>query len=401
MKTFDDRLDTLRKAGFTFITGLITTSAVITYTVNNTPTPPTTFPNLPDIVKFTILLGTLVLIGALNFIDKGYRVFQLSIFHRLRVLERRLNLELSETIANRNVAWLIHDGVYLIYGLFAAVVVIFGWGALAGDPYFMAFLGTLFIVGGFASLFPIAIRTNYAHGKMDWTISPLELTKGDDLRITVTNLDEENIIEYPAGMTIFKVQDQDGNVVHRQRVCKKISIANSFTWIMNWKDFPHKGIYRIYPTEWDPPKCKGQPPLITKWAKPLRREVFRKDDPDLAPIQEVREGVDWTISPSEVSDLPTSKDLRITITNLLGEEHPITFAADEPMFEIWHQHGPDAKTVTVSWTESFPVTIYNTYSCILDSSYFPKKGIYRLYPATRNPPRGIYAFPLRKEILRT
>jgi len=118
---YDDQLDGLRKYGFTFITGLLTAQSLLT----------TIEPSL----KVSVILVTLVLIVALRLLDRYYQLLQKAAIKRAIVIEKCLNLELTETTFDVYHHRRLYVWLNLIYGLFAGgagliglfLITSFGW----------------------------------------------------------------------------------------------------------------------------------------------------------------------------------------------------------------------------------------------------------------------------------
>ena len=87
----DDRITDLRKTGFTLVTALFAIGGLISKFVGTSGT------ILTPPVQFAIILVTLVLIVTLFLMDDMYRSEQRAAEFRARVLETRLNLELTVT----------------------------------------------------------------------------------------------------------------------------------------------------------------------------------------------------------------------------------------------------------------------------------------------------------------
>lgn len=107
---FDDRINDIRKFGFTFLSGLITADA-LTKLFNATD----------DRVRLGVVGITLLLTVALLVLDKNYQLFQFAAGIRAKVLETRLNLELTETIGFRSDMDKFKNYVLAVYLAFAAV----------------------------------------------------------------------------------------------------------------------------------------------------------------------------------------------------------------------------------------------------------------------------------------
>src|SRR5712692_10472090 len=97
LKDFDDRIDALRKYGFTFVTALLTAQSLLLPFVARL----TDSTVLPDSVKFAVVSVTLILILTVKVIETGYQSFQQAASSRATIIERVLNLELTDVITKR------------------------------------------------------------------------------------------------------------------------------------------------------------------------------------------------------------------------------------------------------------------------------------------------------------
>ena len=179
----DEHLHDLRKYGFTFVTALLTAESLLI----PSQSPSSTFtPVLPENVKIAILSVTLVLIIALQLMDRNYQVLQTAAATRALVLERVLNLQLTEVISMRYNQYHVKRYVIAIYGLFVFGVVALGWVVLFPAWYLMAILLIVAFVA-WGSIFKV-INLSYPKGPGDWTVDRLECCIGEEIRITLTNL---------------------------------------------------------------------------------------------------------------------------------------------------------------------------------------------------------------------
>jgi hypothetical protein len=254
------------------------------------------------------------LILALHLIDKSYRVFQKATATRALVLERKLNIELSETIAERHRSERLEYYVSAIYILFVLSVVL-----LARFSINMQEVGLVVPLGlGLLALLVIAICTGITFGfnlaykygySEDWTISPLECsTKGTiEFKVTLSNLgkpvrakrakellkklgelrgDEELLnrleegegllerlqgksysqktimpepIHFEDGKLLLEIVNEEIGFSKSKSVEGNIDVYDNHTWILKKEDFskdgePVKpGAYRLRPRGWPLP----------------------------------------------------------------------------------------------------------------------------------------------------
>lgn len=270
LKDFDAHLHDLRKTGFSFLTALLAAEALI-FPVRLAESGTKI---LPDETKFAVLLVDLILIVALQLIDRNYQIFQRAAATRARVLERVLNLELTEVISQRyeraNVQWYV-TAVYLF---FVAGVSILGVFALYPNYFYITILLIFAVVAIIAEylVFKYKVRVRYPYGMMDWTIDRLQCNEGDEIGITLTNLEEKKI-KFTKGDTMWKiVKEGDEKVpLHTETLDRSIVIPadDSYTWLWTTKGV---GIHRVHRLTRD--KDEKFKPLKRK----LRIKGNRKDN---------------------------------------------------------------------------------------------------------------------------
>lgn len=280
LKDFDDRIDGLRKYGFTFVTALLTAQSLLVPYVAGSSTSSA----LPDVLKLGIVSVTLLLIFTLKLIESGYQSFQRAATSRANIIERQLNLELTENISDRYKA--DHVRRWFTFAYAAFILGASGIGYLSiSPPYstYLIFIAAAALVGTVALSYP-GIDLNYEHGKFDWTIDKLECAKDGQVLITMTNMDTEKGIALGEGQLLWEVRPEGSTQpVHQERAHAEIVIGpnNSVTWA--WKAIDelqikvHPGIYRVYPTVWN---VKYNMRTVWKYvpehpeqAIPLRRKV--------------------------------------------------------------------------------------------------------------------------------
>ena len=123
---FDERLHDLRKYGFSFITGLLSVDAI--------------FAAISASWKLAALIATLALIVSLNLVDRNYRVFQIAATIDAQLLERRNEMNLTQTISR------IYDDAHIkfffqtVYIMFTLATLLLGWFILASNSYHLVLL---------------------------------------------------------------------------------------------------------------------------------------------------------------------------------------------------------------------------------------------------------------------
>ena len=96
------------------------------------------------------------------------------------------------------------------------------------------------------------LKVVYDKGKLDWTISPLEVTKNDTIRIVVNNLGDISY-PFPSGK-IWTIIDQDQNEMKTAN--GPLTVNYNYTWLVkpcDFKDKGEKGIYLVKPEIWGKP----------------------------------------------------------------------------------------------------------------------------------------------------
>lgn len=263
LQFFDDKLHDLRKYGFSFVTALLTAEGILI---------PMKEVIVSAQIKFAVFGVTLLLILALHFIDKNYRVYQRATNMRALVLEKKLNLELSETITDRYKAEHINLIVIGLYLLLTVGVLLLGWFSLYTDWIYFAILGAIALA---ATVLIFLLGTSYKYKYYeDWTISPLECTPKDKVTITLTNFNkpmdakhtkEQFKEKYIKGMKIpepiiFKKDDlvweiinEDSGGIHIKNADRDMVIYDSRTWTLRGSDFGESGTYQLRPRGWPLP----------------------------------------------------------------------------------------------------------------------------------------------------
>ncbi len=250
MQFFDDKLHDLRKHGFSLVTALLATEGIVIGKLSSSVDPP---------VKFAVFVVTLLLILAVHLIDQNYRVSQQVINMRAVILERKLNLEMSETITDRYKFGDIQLRLQLLYGFFLASVIVLAHFSLRPDWIYTAVLGTTMLVGIVLTIrLGPSTRVHHYHG--DWTMSPLKCTPGDNVTITLTNLGElfgrrgHKPIRYGPMDTIWYMKNEGSDKETPKPAGKEIEISDSYTWTLTRADFKDgPGTYQLRPHGWKYP----------------------------------------------------------------------------------------------------------------------------------------------------
>jgi hypothetical protein len=245
LKEFDTRIHDIRKFGFTFLTGLIAAESVLI--------PESSFinkgsPGIPDNIKFGLFGVTLLLILTMRVIEKNYQLYQICSAQRAQVLERRMNLELTEIISDRHRKKHIPSLVTSIYILFTLSVGLLGYTIL--DPNFqlvyLLLVCTILVSDGLILLQWYDLR--YARGHIDWTVDKVVYNQGEKVRITITNLNENQKkppIKLGPGV-VWTIETQDGDLIYREDVEKPIFLLSEGNYTWEWNtDKIECGIYEV------------------------------------------------------------------------------------------------------------------------------------------------------------
>jgi hypothetical protein len=246
IKEFDDRIHDLRKYGFSFLTALFAAESLLIPGYINIRAGQ---PFIPDFIKLAVMLVTLLMIVALRIMERNYQLFIKCASQRARILERNLNLELTEIISSRHRREKISKYENLIYICF--VLGIGGLGSTILFPNYIAMgimlLFTVVVLFGIKNIKSFDIE--YSFKKFtDWTIDRLECKRGDTIRITLTNLDEASSFKIKSGDVAWEIKTQDGCLIHQEKIAKDISIFSdgNYTWLWDTRSV-ECGIYEVFP----------------------------------------------------------------------------------------------------------------------------------------------------------
>lgn len=227
LQFFDDKLHDLRKYGFSFVTALSAAGSILAPIVISDAST-----SVLGHVKLAVFIVTLMLICALYLFDKNYRVMQQAVATRSLILEKLLNLELSETITIRYWMDKIRTNVVYLYVFFILGVAVLGGVVLYPDWYLIWWLGGAVVVSWGFVYFQDKQDLKFPHGMLDWTISPLECADNEYIKITVNNLcNDGKLIVIPTGTNIWVIKSADGTEIHREPVIKEIQFYDNYTRI--------------------------------------------------------------------------------------------------------------------------------------------------------------------------
>lgn len=283
VSSYDDRKHELRKTGFSLITALIAAQSILFITIANSSSTirdiatNTTIGNYitqsltnlaynPDIynifnilninkiyindigqaIKAVAILVTIALIFAVIYYEKGYRFYQQAAVQRALILEKKLNLQLTETISYQfgsHSSRLYESGVYFLF---------IGSALLLSSIVTPLYFPLLLVITGLAIFFTLILTRNVKDNyklcvglkvkieiwlrrfwawiwgqkriespHLDWSVDPLICKPGDKVAVTLTNLNmDESILKFDSQTLTLKKglkrKDED-NVVFIKR----------------------------------------------------------------------------------------------------------------------------------------------------------------------------------------
>jgi len=177
---FENNLHDLRKYGFTFVTALLAADGLLSQG-GNTVVPPG--------VKAGVLVTTMGLIVTLKLLDTHYGLFQKAASIRGRLLEDRLNLDITSDLSMFYELEHWRAYVQALYYGFVGLTVLVGFAILESDRRLVA----LTLVAGAASgLLINFVSKEKQTGLEDWSVDKKIVSQGTPVRITFTNLDPKD-----------------------------------------------------------------------------------------------------------------------------------------------------------------------------------------------------------------
>jgi hypothetical protein len=256
IENLENNMHDLRKYGFSFITALLAAESLLIPAGSSSTA-------LPDSIKVAVLAVTLILIVTLHLIDRNYQALQSAAASRAKILERTLNLQLTEVMSLRYRTSRVQWYVTGVYAAFTVGVLVLGSVVLYPNYIYIIVLWLAAII---ALIFVmLSAGPNYPYGRIDWTLDRLKCKAGEEVGITLTNLYEKEIkfehgqiiLGKPGKLNkpiyfkeqiIFKiVREDDGTVVKIEKV-DQLSIigGDSHTWF--WKIPPRvkEGMYSVH-----------------------------------------------------------------------------------------------------------------------------------------------------------
>jgi len=246
----DEDLHDLRKYGLVFLASLLSVDSFQVYF------------SLPLFTRTMLLIITLAFIVSLRLMDHNYQKLQSAVLIRSRILEVNLNIELSETIAMHYRRRRFPNFVSSLYYGFVAITILLGIAILfpitsfnqirtsPSVPYFIGFL--IAVVIGIILLVMISTDLRISPQRLydkdanDWTLDRVSCKKGEDVKITVTNLGRKTV--FPEGSTAFVIKN-DEKYLREVKVNKEIVLwrFQNYSWVWNTGDADADKIYKVIP----------------------------------------------------------------------------------------------------------------------------------------------------------
>ena len=236
----DERIHDLRKYGFSVVTTLLTISGFLS-TTGTTP--------VGDQVRVAVTAAIMLLIVALRYMERNYQMFQRATAIRARILERSLNLELTDKIS----AWYSRGKLWhadLVYTFFAIAAFFVGLSATVSSLYRLSLAIPMLLT--FLALLAMQQYLDLDKGYVDLSINRLRCNLGETVVFTLTNLSEDQ--PFQPGSVMFHVELRNGTLIEQ------------FSWpsgddikkISSWKDNPmDHSLYLFLKSTWRRLKTKG------------------------------------------------------------------------------------------------------------------------------------------------
>jgi hypothetical protein len=191
------------------------------------------------------------------------------------VLERKLNIELSEIISDRYNIGHVEENVLGVYGLFSLGALILGWISVGALNSYLLLIG---LIAGVGLTYIYRINVEFKYGNLgfseDWTISPLVCFVDGAVKITLNNFTKKNVkksltdrvnvffhkgVDIPEPI-IFNISDllwtitsEETGEAKEQTADRGMVIFDNHTWILKAKDIGRPGVYQVCPRGWPQP----------------------------------------------------------------------------------------------------------------------------------------------------
>jgi hypothetical protein len=258
----------LRKYGFTFITSLITAESFLLPYIQSLTTPaasnsqPAASTTFTPEIKLAIVAATLVLIIALQIMDRNYQVLAEAAAKRALVIENTLNIELTGVISSRFNQTKVKIFYFIIYLLFISGVVGLGWVALSSSPD--VFKIALLVFSGLSVAAIVIVhlfKLELPRGPGDWTINGLNFSPGNQIGITLFSLcpslvgkrggeRRKSTIFFPPNEIMWEIRNEEnGKTFHYKKAGHngfELPDGDSHLWLYTFPQYTPEGVYEIW-----------------------------------------------------------------------------------------------------------------------------------------------------------
>jgi hypothetical protein len=235
---YDNNLHDLRKYGFGLVTALLAANGLLSQGGTSV---------LPGVVRAGVIVVTLGLIVVLRLLEAHYRGFQGAASMRAKLIENRLNLDLTNDIS------LLYDLdfwgrviQYLYYGLiFLTVVVAYPILLLRLDLF-----AWVVLAGFWAALFVRFLGKDRPKPLIDWSVDRKIASIGTPVRITFTNLSVPR--KFTIGWTISSLTKGIDHKDEDEAPDVLLGYLESYDWLWQTegtepKKGPNAGLYELKP----------------------------------------------------------------------------------------------------------------------------------------------------------
>lgn len=244
MSENDQRAHDIRKIGFSLITALIAAEAIL---IPKSEMIAANKAGISDEVKLAVFSVTLLLIIIVRLMERNYELFIKCSNQRAQVLERNLNLELSEIISDRHRKWHIPGLITSIYISFLLCVWFLGLFILGHENKMFIFLSVFTLIAFLIVIFLLWTGLRYKHGTIDWTFEPMECESGDIIRIKATNI-EEDAVRLPVDLgsnIMWMIEDMNGKIIEIKQSENRIVLVSEASHVWEWDTKDNSGIYNL------------------------------------------------------------------------------------------------------------------------------------------------------------
>jgi hypothetical protein len=225
---FDNNLHDLRKYGFSFVTALLAANGLISISQTEV---------VPAEVKASILVVTMGLIVALKLLDCHYLCFEKAASYRCRILEDRLNLELTGDLAffyNLEKWWV---NILLLYLGFIGLTATLGIAILWNHPILLVLTIVATVISAVLILI-LDIRRSTKKDLQDWTVDLKIVHQRTPLRITYTNLnsnEREKPGRFMLWWTVKSLQKQNLKEPLEEPSVKEVNLRSFQSYVWLWE----------------------------------------------------------------------------------------------------------------------------------------------------------------------